>query len=165
MQYSNVDTLAPWLRLSCCLRHGARQDSDVPFGVALMGRVSFLGELTPSLGVLHSSSNLKDLFSKGTDLPHQDPPPAVPKRLAGGGHSHILPPRLHTRDKSLSLSPGTIPAFPLESVACSHRACSHRLCPADGMTVFHSFSFSISVNSLRCIRCYASQSRWDFTSS
>lgn len=111
VQYSNVDTLAPWPRLSCCLRHGARQDSDVPFGVALMGRVSSLGKLTPSLSLLHSSSNLKDLFSKGTDLPHQDPPPAVPKRLAGGSHSHILPPRLHTRDKSLSLSPGTIPAF------------------------------------------------------
>lgn len=61
-------------RLSCCTGHGAGRSRESSFEAALMGTVSSLGELTPSLAPPDSSSSSKGFLSMG----QKSSPPGIP---------------------------------------------------------------------------------------
>lgn len=82
-----------------------------PLGWPLEGQSLISGKLTPSLSLLDSSSNLKDLLSMGRNLPHQDPLTGRFQKVCKPKSLPYPPTSVTHSSQSLRLSPGTSQLF------------------------------------------------------
>lgn len=145
-------------RLSCCTGHGAGRSRESSFEAALMGTVSSLGELTPSLAPPPGQFfQFKGFSLYGPEIfPTRNPHQFLPKDLQA--HVTFSSTRCQAAMRCLpSASPCVSQPFYLATRGRRLRprgGRTYQLCPSDGMTLFHSFSFSISMMNLFCIRYY-----------